>query len=133
MCLTFLRARGRRRLGICSVRLPYADRGICIGGLERFGNSGAADFGEHPADGTHWSARDGQALRLSQTRGVSRIWRASGCSAPGRGLRALQKAGCSSKKWRDIVGLYLNPPDKELVLCVEEKAHTQAFDRSQPL
>ena len=37
------------------------------------------------------------------------------------------------EKVRDIVGLYLNPPDKALVLCVEEKAQIQALDRSQPL
>src|SRR3979411_3073369 len=69
---------------------------------------------------------------LSQTM-VSRIWRAFALQ-PHRveGFR-LSKDPLFVEKVRDIAGLYLNPPDRALVLCVDEKAQIQALDRSQPL
>src|SRR6201988_20286 len=86
-----------------------------------------------PADATHWSTR-AMAKRsgLSQST-VSRIWRAFAL-APHRveGFK-LSKDPLFIEKVRDIVGLYLNPPDKALVLCVDEKAQIQALDRSQPM
>jgi len=86
-----------------------------------------------PADATHWSTRAmAKRCGLSQTM-VSRIWRAFGLQ-PNRveGFK-LSKDPLFIEKVRDIVGLYLNPPDKALVLCVDEKAQIQALDRSQPL
>jgi transposase len=86
-----------------------------------------------PADATHWSTR-AMAKRsgLSQST-VGRIWRAF-VLQPHRveGFK-LSKDPLFIEKVRDIVGLYLNPPDKALVLCVDEKAQIQALDRSQPV
>ena len=86
-----------------------------------------------PADATHWSTR-AMAKRsgLSQTM-VSRIWRAFALQPHRVEGFKLSKDPLFIEKVRDIVGLYLNPPDKALVLCVDEKAQIQALDRSQPL
>jgi transposase len=86
-----------------------------------------------PADATHWSTR-AMAKRsgLSQTM-VSRIWRAFALQPHRVEGFKLSKDPLFIEKVRDIVGLYLNPPDRALVLCVDEKAQIQALDRSQPL
>ena len=86
-----------------------------------------------PADATHWSTR-AMAKRsgLSQTM-ISRIWRAFGLQPHRVEGFKLSKDPLFIEKVRDIVGLYLNPPDRALVLCVDEKAQIQALDRSQPL
>src|SRR3984893_12292540 len=86
-----------------------------------------------PADATHWSTR-AMAKRsgLSQTM-VSRIWRAFALQPHRVEGFKLSKDPLFIEKVRDIVGLYLNPPDKALVLCVDEKSQIQALDRSQPL
>jgi transposase len=86
-----------------------------------------------PRDATHWSTR-AMARRwgLSQT-AVSRIWRAFALRPHRVETFKLSKDPLFIEKVRDIVGLYLNPPDKALVLCVDEKAQIQALDRTQPL
>lgn len=86
-----------------------------------------------PADATHWSTR-AMARRsgLSQTM-VSRIWRAFALQPHRVEGFKLSKDPLFVEKVRDIAGLYLNPPDRALVLCVDEKAQIQALDRSQPL
>jgi len=86
-----------------------------------------------PADATHWSTR-AMAKRsgLSQTM-VSLIWRAFALQPHRVEGFKLSKDPLFIEKVRDIVGLYLNPPDRALVLCVDEKAQIQALDRSQPL
>jgi transposase len=86
-----------------------------------------------PADATHWSTR-AMARRsgLSQTM-ISRIWRAFALQPHRVEGFKLSKDPLFIEKVRDIVGLYLNPPDRALVLCVDEKAQIQALDRSQPL
>jgi transposase len=86
-----------------------------------------------PKDATHWSTR-AMAKRsgLSQT-AVSRIWRAFALQPHRVETFKLSKDPLFIEKVRDIVGLYLAPPDKALVLCVDEKAQIQALDRSQPL
>jgi transposase len=86
-----------------------------------------------PADATHWSTR-AMAKRsgLSQTM-IGRIWRAFALQPHRVEGFKLSKDPLFIEKVRDIVGLYLNPPDKALVLCVDEKAQIQALDRSQPL
>ena len=86
-----------------------------------------------PADATHWSTR-AMARRsgLSQTM-ISRIWRAFALQPHRVQGFKLSKDPLFIEKVRDIVGLYLNPPDRALVLCVDEKAQIQALDRSQPL
>jgi transposase len=86
-----------------------------------------------PAEATHWSTR-AMARRsgLSQTM-ISRIWRAFGLQPHRVEGFKLSKDPLFIEKVRDIVGLYLDPPDRALVLCVDEKAPIQALDRTQPL
>jgi transposase len=86
-----------------------------------------------PRDATHWSTR-GMAKRcgLSQT-AVSRIWRAFVLQPHRVKTFKLSKDPLFIDKVRDIVGLYLDPPEKALVLCVDEKSQIQALDRTQPV
>jgi transposase len=86
-----------------------------------------------PLDATHWNTR-AMAKRsgLSQT-AVSRIWRAFALRPHRVETFKLSKDPLFIEKVRDIVGLYLHPPDRALVLCVDEKAQIQALDRSQPV
>ena len=86
-----------------------------------------------PRDATHWSTR-AMAKRsgLSQT-AVSRIWRTFALQPHRVETFKLSKDPLFIEKVRDIVGLYLNPPDRALVLCVDEKTQIQALDRSQPV
>jgi transposase len=86
-----------------------------------------------PRDATHWSTRAMAAKAgLSQTT-ISRIWRAFALQPHRSETFKLSKDPLFVEKVRDIVGLYLAPPDKALVLCVAEKSQIQALDRSQPL
>jgi transposase len=86
-----------------------------------------------PRDATHWSMRSmAQRCGLSQT-AVSRIWRAFAVQPHRTETFKLSKDPLFIEKARDIVGFYLNPPDKALVLCVDEKTQIQALDRSQPV
>ena len=86
-----------------------------------------------PADATHWSTRAmAKRCGLSQTM-VSRIWRAFGLQPHRVEGFKLSKDPLFIEKLRDIVGLYLHPPERAVVLCVDEKAQIQALDRSQPV
>src|SRR6266498_2359883 len=86
-----------------------------------------------PRDATHWSTRTlARRCGLSQT-AVSRIWRAFSLRPHRVKTFKLSKDPLFIEKVRGIVGLYLNPPDRALVLCVDEKSQIQALDRSQPL
>lgn len=86
-----------------------------------------------PRDATHWSTRAmAKRCGLSQS-AVSRIWRAFALQPHRVETFKLSKDPLFIEKVRDVVGLYLNPPDKALVLCVDEKAQIQALDRTQPL
>ncbi len=86
-----------------------------------------------PRDATHWSTR-AMAGRcgLSQTT-VSRIWRAFGLQPHRTETFKLSPDPLFVEKVRDMVGLYLDPPARALVLCVDEKSQIQALDRTQPL
>ena len=85
-----------------------------------------------PAGATHWSTRT-----MAKSQGVSkatiqRIWSAHGLQ-PHRTKRfKLSKDKHFTEKLTDVVGLYLNPPDKAIVLCVDEKSQIQALQRTQP-
>lgn len=86
-----------------------------------------------PPDATHWSTRSmAKAAGLSQS-AISRIWRAFALQPHRTETFKLSKDPLFIDKVRDIVGLYLNPPDKALVLCVDEKSQIQALDRTQPV
>ena len=86
-----------------------------------------------PDGGTHWSTRQmAAATGLNQT-AVSRIWRAFGLQPHRVEQFKLSKDPLFVEKVRDIVGLYLDPPERAVVLCVDEKSQIQALDRSAPI
>ena len=85
-----------------------------------------------PDGGTHWSTRQmAAATGLSQT-AISRIWRAFSLQPHRLEHWKLSKDPLFVEKVRDIVGLYLDPPERAMVLCVDEKSQIQALDRSAP-
>jgi transposase len=86
-----------------------------------------------PEDATHWSSRGmARACGLS-TSTVQRIWRAFGLQPHRLETFKLSTDPDFVAKVRDVVGLYLSPPDRAIVLCVDEKSQIQALDRSQPM
>jgi transposase len=88
---------------------------------------------ETPADATHWSTRSmATATGMSQS-AVSRIWRAFGLKPHLVEDFKLSPDPLFIDKVRDIVGLYLNPPDAAVVLCLDEKTQVQALDRTAPI
>jgi len=88
---------------------------------------------ETPVDATHWSTRSmAKATGMSQS-AISRIWRAFGLKPHLVESFKLSPDPLFVEKVRDIVGLYVNPPDGALVLCVDEKSQIQALDRTQPV
>jgi len=88
---------------------------------------------EKPRVATHWSSRTmAKASGLSQT-AVVRIWHAFGLQPHRAETFKLSTDPLFIDKVRDIVGLYLNPPERALVLCVDEKSQIQALDRTQPI
>ncbi len=88
---------------------------------------------EQPKNATHWSTRLlARDLKMSQS-AVSRIWRAFGLQPHRQETFKLSTDPQFTAKTRDIVGLYLDPPDRALVLCVDEKSQIQALDRTQPI
>src|SRR5664280_195161 len=88
---------------------------------------------ETPVDATHWSTRSmAKATGMSQS-AVSRIWRAFGLKPHLVDSFKLSPDPLFVEKVRDVVGLYINPPDGALVLCVDEKTQIQALDRTAPV
>ena len=86
-----------------------------------------------PANATHWSTRGmARTTGLSQT-AISRIWRAFGLQPHRADTFKLSTDPYFVEKVRDVVGLYLNPPNRAVVLSVDEKSGTQALDRTQPV
>ena len=86
-----------------------------------------------PRGETHWSTRGlAKAIGLSRMT-ISRIWRAFGLQPHRTDTFKLSPDPQLIEKVRDIVGLYMNPPEHALVLCVDEKSQIQALDRTQPL
>jgi transposase len=86
-----------------------------------------------PANATHWSTRTlASELGLSQT-AVVRIWRAFGLKPHRRSSFKLSSDPFYVEKVRDTVGLYMAPPQKAIVLCVDEKSQIQALDRTHPI
>lgn len=86
-----------------------------------------------PRQGTHWTTRlMAQKTGLSQT-AIVRIWHAFGLKPHLVEHFKLSKDPLFVEKVRDIVGLYLNAPDRAVVLCVDEKSQVQALNRTQPI
>ena len=86
-----------------------------------------------PKGATHWSTRTmAREMGMTQT-AISRIWRAFGLQPHRQETFKLSSDPMFVDKVRDIVGLYLDPPLKAIVLCVDEKTQIQALDRTQPI
>jgi len=89
---------------------------------------------EHtPRDATHWSTRSIAAVAGMSRMTVHRIWRAFGLQPHRSRTFKLSPDPMLIEKVRDIVGLYIDPPEHAMVLCIDEKAQIQALDRTQPL
>src|SRR5947207_14863180 len=86
-----------------------------------------------PKDATHWSTRSMAAeVGLTQN-AVHRIWKAFGLQPHRQETWKLSTDPQFIEKVRDVVGLYLNPPERAVVLCVDEKSQIQALDRTAPI
>lgn len=86
-----------------------------------------------PRDATHWSTRKLARAQALCEATVRHIWRAHGLQPHRTETFKLSRDPDFVPKLRDVIGLYLNPPDKALVLSVDEKGQIQALDRTQPL
>jgi putative transposase len=86
-----------------------------------------------PKEATHWSVRTLSDQTTLSKSTVHRIWTAFGLEPHRQRHFKLSTDPFFVEKVRDIVGLYLNPPDKAMVLCVDEKSQIQALDRTQPM
>ncbi len=88
---------------------------------------------QKPTDATHWSTRSmARATGMSQA-SISRIWRAFGLQPQRAESFRLSTDPLFIEKVRDVVGLYLDPPERAVVLCVDEKSQIQALSRFQPI
>lgn len=88
---------------------------------------------EKPDDATHWSTRE-MAKKVGVSHAtVNRIWRAFGLTPHIEETFVLSNDPQLIEKVRDVVGLYLNPPDNAIVVCIDEKSQIQALNRTQPL
>ena len=85
-----------------------------------------------PCDATHWSVRSMASATGMTRQSVHRIWKAFGLQPHRSETFKLSTDPQLIEKVRDIVGLYLNPPERALVLCADEKSQIQALDRTQP-
>jgi transposase len=86
-----------------------------------------------PPAATHWSSRGMARAAGLSTSTVQRIWRAFGLQPHRLETFKLSTDPNFVAKVRDVVGLYMSPPDRAVVLCVDEKSQIQALDRSQPM
>ncbi len=124
------RFRQHRRAGLHDEPRPGAPRSISDEQVERVVRATLETLPEH---GTHWSTRQmAKKMGLSQT-AIVRIWRAFGLQPHRVESFKLSPDPWFVEKVRDIVGLYLNPPERAVVLCVDEKSQVQALERTQPI
>jgi transposase len=91
-----------------------------------------ATLQSRPAGATHWSCRTMAEEQGVSKATISRIWQSHGLKPHRTKAFKLSRDAKFLEKLTDVVGLYLNPPDKALVLCVDEKSQIQALDRTQP-
>ncbi len=116
--------------GLLDEPRPGAPRTVTDAQVER---AVIATLETPPPGATHWSTR-----ALANTTGlsrmtISRIWQAFGLRPHRSETFKLSPDPLLIEKVRDIVGVYVNPPDHAVVLCVDEKSQIQALDRSAPL
>lgn len=116
--------------GLLDEPRPGAPRKISDADVERVI---AKTLETKPRGATHWSTRSmARETAMSQS-AISRIWRAFGLQPHRSETFKLSKDPLFIEKVRDIVGLYMAPPDRAMVLCVDEKSQIQALDRTMPL
>lgn len=120
----------RRLDGLVDEPRPGAPRKITDDDVERVVVKTLED---KPVDATHWSTRDLAKQVGMSPASVGRIWQAFGLKPWQTDTFKLSEDPMFIEKVRDVVGLYLNPPDKAVVLCVDEKTGIQALDRTQPV
>jgi transposase len=124
------RFRVQRLQGLLDEPRPGAPRSITDAKVEQVVTKTLESM---PANSTHWSTRlMAEKTGLSQT-AIVRIWRAFGLQPHRVENFKFSKDPQFVEKVRDIVGLYLNPPDRAIVLCVDEKSQVQALNRTQPI
>jgi transposase len=115
--------------GLVDVPRPGAPRQV---GDEQIEQLIALTLETLPENATHWSTRAmAQRAGMSQTM-VSRIWRAFGLQPHRAETFKLSSDPAFVDKVRDVVGLYMSPPDRALVLCLDEKPQIQAVERTAP-
>jgi transposase len=85
-----------------------------------------------PANATHWTRKTMAAAIGISPSSVGRIWAQAGLKPHLTRTFKVSNDPCFAEKVTDVVGLYMNPPDRALVLCVDEKSQIQALDRTQP-
>jgi transposase len=120
----------RRLEGLADEPRPGAPRTITDADVERVVTR---TLETRPKDATHWSTRGmAEAAGMSQT-AVGRIRRSFGLKPHLRETFKLSTDPFFVEKVRDVVGLYMSPPERAIVLCVDEKSQVQALDRTQPL
>ncbi|WP_234312474.1 helix-turn-helix domain-containing protein, partial [Streptomyces griseus] len=116
--------------GLCDDPRPGVPRKITDADVERVI---VKTLEETPKSATHWSTRSTAAATGMSQSTISRIWRAF-APAPHRSQTfKLSTDPLFIDKVRDVVGLYLHPPEEALVLCGDEKSQIQALARSQPV
>lgn len=120
----------RRLEGLADEPRPGAPRQVTDDAVERVVTK---TLEAKPTNATHWSTRGmAKASGVSQST-VGRIWRAFGLKPHRADTFKLSTDPYFVEKVRDVVGLYLSPPEKALVLCIDEKPQVQALERTQPV
>jgi transposase len=116
--------------GLLDEPRPGAPRSIADDAVER---AVVMTLEQTPPGATHWSVRElARAAGMSKST-VHRVWKAFGLQPHRSETFKLSSDPLFIEKVRDIVGLYLCPPERALVLCVDEKSQIQALDRTRPL
>ena len=120
----------RRLDGLVDEPRPGAPRTVTDADVERVVTR---TLETKPENATHWSTRGMARAAGMSPSAVGRIWRAFGLKPHLHETFKLSADPFFVEKVRDVVGLYLAPPDRAIVLCVDEKSQVQALDRTQPL
>jgi transposase len=120
----------RRLEGLADEPRPGAPRTISDADIERVVTR---TLETKPKAATHWGTRGMAAAEGLSQSSIGRIWRAFGLKPHRTESFKLSTDPYFVEKVRDVVGLYMSPPERAVVLCVDEKSQVQALDRTQPL